>query len=277
MGEGASIDKFGSFFTLSDLIIESQIKMLSSWEKSLGKTITFRDLAMRGLQKNINMSINTRAIDFLANCQNLIRKEQAREVAIFDMDGTFYQLDGTDNGYSGSTLESKVLENATSFIVNREGCSVEKAEEIIQEGLKDPIGLSAFLSIKYQISREDYFNEVWNIDPINIITNFGITVKTIKELMLTDKKLILLTSAPKIWQQRVVKFLGFENAFEVVYTGGDYGQKEEIFKLLSQRYNPENITSIGDQENTDILPAEKFGIKGILIKNPNDLGNLFQT
>ena len=34
------------------------------------------------------------------------------------------------------------------------------------------------------------------------------------------------------------------------------------------------LTSAGDQKKTDIDPALEYGIKGILIKNPNDLEKL---
>lgn len=281
-GSGASFDKLGNFFELSKGMVTSFKTLICRIEVKTGQEIKIIDLIKSGfpiptnVDKTIPISINMALTDYLDNCVKIIETEQKRQVVIFDMDGTMYLLDGKNNGFSGSTLESNVLKNALTFIVKNENCSVEAAEKIRQEGLEDPIGLSAFLSKRYQISREDYFNNVWNIDPKNIITNFEVPVKTIKALKLTGKKLVLLTSAPKIWQQRVINYLGLNEAFEVVYTGESYGKKDEIFNILSQRYNSENITSVGDQEKTDIIPAKQVGIKGLLVNNPNDVEKLLE-
>ena len=50
------------------------------------------------------------------------------EAAIFDMDGTLYQIDGKDTGYKGSSLEKKVNENALRLIQDREACNLETAQ-----------------------------------------------------------------------------------------------------------------------------------------------------
>ena len=87
-------------------------------------------------------------------------------------------------------------------------------------------------------------------------------------------KLILVTSAPKVWQQQVTKYLGIEQFFESIYTGEDFKTKTELFQMLSRRYQPGNITSVGDQDITDIQPAIRFGIKGFLVNSPEDLENI---
>jgi FMN phosphatase YigB (HAD superfamily) len=84
-------------------------------------------------------------------------------------------------------------------------------------------------------------------------------------------KYILLTAAPRIWAEKVLNYIGVSELFEVKYTGDQFGTKAEIFEMLAGRYQPENIISVGDQEQTDIVPAQKFGISGILVQNPPDL------
>jgi FMN phosphatase YigB (HAD superfamily) len=279
-GSGASFDKLENFFELSKGMITSFKKLICVVETKTGQEIKIRDLVKSGfpiptnVDKTIPISINMALTDYLDSCIKTIEVEQKRRVVIFDMDGTMYLLDGKNNGFSNSTLEAKILENALAFIIKNENCSIETAEKIRQEGLEDPIGLSAFLSKRYQMSRGDYFNYVWNISPENIITDYETPVDVITKLKLTDKKLILLTSAPRIWQQRVINYLRLDGAFEVIYTGENYGKKDEIFKILSQRYSPKNMISAGDQEKTDILPAKQVGIKGLLVNNPKDLVKL---
>lgn len=200
--------------------------------------------------------------------------EQQRQVVIFDMDGTLYQLDGNNKGYSGSRLEAKVLNNCRQFIINQEDCSFLQTETIITTGLKDPIGLSNFLSQRYGITRKEYFDIVWDIDPRGLVFNFMTAVQTVKQLSESGKKLVLLTSAPKVWQEKVIKFIGLDKFFEAIYTGEDFGQKQEIFSMIAQRYKKENVLSVGDQLGTDIQPAEKLGLQTLLIGQPEDLEKL---
>ena len=190
------------------------------------------------------------------------------------MDGTLYELDGKSAGFKGSTLELTVKRNAVEFIMKTESLSKGSALEILNLGLLNTIGLSIFFSERYQITRKDYFNQVWNINPEGIINNFKIPVKVIKRIAQLGKELILLTSSPNVWQEKVISYLGLDNVFGSVYTGEEFGKKDEIFKLLSEKYIPSEIISIGDQKKTDIDPALEYGIKGILIKNPNDLEKL---
>jgi FMN phosphatase YigB (HAD superfamily) len=85
-------------------------------------------------------------------------------------------------------------------------------------------------------------------------------------------KLILLTTAPKVWAERVLAYLGIAEYFEDLYTGEKFGQKDEIFRIIAGRY--QNATSIGDQIETDILPARAVGIKGIRVAVSGDLPDI---
>lgn len=279
-GESASLDKSGQFFTISQSMINSFISLVTNFETTTGKSLKFRDFIKNGFplptnqEKTIPISINSKVSDYLQTCLRLIEAEQQKEVIVLDMDGTLYRLDGVNNGYSGSNLETAVLENCQQFIIAKENCSPTTAKSIMEQGLKDSIGLSNFLSQRYGISREDYFNIVWDLNPENLISNYQTQVEVIKKLGKTGKKLILLTSGAKVWQRQVIKFLGLNDCFESIYTGESFTQKEEIFQMLSERYNPGKIISVGDQENTDIIPAAAFGCNTLLVQNPNDLNKL---
>lgn len=212
--------------------------------------------------------------------RTLVTKElentQERGVIVFDMDGTLYQLDGESNGFSGSSLEELVLRNAKQFVLDREGCSGPEADLVIESGLKDVIGLSNFLSQRYGITREEYFNTVWDINPEGIITNYEDAVGVVRKLAASNQRLVLLTSAPKAWQARVFEFLELGDCFSVIYTGEDFGQKDEVFEKLSQAYDSTDILSVGDQIATDIEPARRLGMETLLVTNPRDLKMLVE-
>lgn len=190
---------------------------------------------------------------------------------IFDQDGTLYQIDGKNTGFVGSTLEKTVLENATTFLVELEKCSPVIANEIITKALQTDGGLSWYFAQQYGISREDYFNRVWTIAPSEIVQNYQTAVETVQALKLQGLTLILLTAAPSVWQRTVIAFLGLENCFSEIYTAGDFASKREIFEALSQKIRPKETLSVGDQAETDILPAAALGYQTLLVKNPSDI------
>ncbi len=216
-------------------------------------------------------SMKENRMNNLERCQQIIECEEDRKVLIFDMDGTLYEFEGPQNTYQNSELEKRVNTNALNFIIQRERCSTNQAFKVLQLGQKDQIGLSNYLSQRYQISRKEYFDSVWNIDPDGYIKNFKSACKTVQQCAINLTKCILVTSAPQIWQQNIMKYLGLEEVFEEIYSGENFDTKEEIFKRLSQRYRPENITSIGDQVTSDIEPAITYGFNTFLVNNPDQI------
>lgn len=198
------------------------------------------------------------------------------ETFIFDLDGTLYQIDGNASGYKGSSLEASVIKNAKAYILETENCTEEEANQILQQALKDSVGISRFLSERYNISRQEYFGTVWNISPVGIVKNFEIAVQVINRIRDLNLNLILLTTAPTVWQKTVLAFLGLSDHFSEIYTGDSFSNKREIFEQLAQRFSPNTSLSVGDQLETDIKPAEELGFLTLHIKSPNDLLTVLQ-
>lgn len=279
-GSNAGLDKSPHLFTLSLDIIES-------FRKLLGDTgtvdVTFRELARMGfslpvsLERNIPISINEDVDSYLKKCIQEIRAEQGRPVVVLDMDGTLYQLDGENGGFRDSKLDKTVMYNALSFIVQKERCSYGDAEKILNDGMADEVGLSMYLSRRYGITRNEYFDVVWDIPPDGIIMNGDYAREVIPALKLNPQlKVILLTHSPAVWARQVLQYLGINDHFESVYSGDQHGQKDEVFELLAGRYNPENIISVGDQYETDIKPAERLGMRTLLVRSPEDIKQLLR-
>lgn len=202
--------------------------------------------------------------------KNEIKKNKA---VIFDMDGTLYRLDGKNGLFFESTLYRLVIANSEKFVSERESGSVD-APALIAEAMKDAVGISRVLARRYKITRKEYFEVVWNINPQLVIKESEIAITTLRSLKTNpDLDLILLTAAPMRWMLNVTKFLGIRNIFTGIYTAENFGKKDEVFIQLAKQYFGKAI-SIGDQEDTDILPAKNVGLSTFLVKHPNDLSQL---
>ena len=276
-GEGASLEMSPQLFSASKDMIREFIELINSYQEKTGKTLTFRDLIKAGyplptdIERTIPITINTCLSTYLQSAIKLIDKESQRPVIVLDMDGTLYELNGQDGSFKGSSLERAVFNNALRFIIEREGVTSEQALEIMKTGQEDEVGISCFLSRRYNISREEYFNSVWSINPEGMVSSFeGIenVFKIVKETK-PEVKLILLTSAPRVWATRVLEYLGITNYFEEIYTGENYGKKKDIFEIIGTRYH--KATSIGDQMETDIVPAQEWGMRGIKVNGPEEI------
>jgi FMN phosphatase YigB (HAD superfamily) len=279
-GTDASLNMSPDYFRFSERAINEAIRLVMAYEDAGGKTLTVRDLVRNGFgipmneQKSLPVTINTPVLEYLKRCSEIILEESNRPLIVFDMDGTLYQLNGKNNEYSGSTLEAQVNENALLFIAdNITGGNKEKAKIIRDTGLSDPIGISNYIEQRYGISRQTYFDTVWNINPKNIVYNYESTIEGIR-LIKQEKpncKLVLLTSAPRVWAKNVLSVLNCSTYFESIYTGEQFKKKGEIFEMLAGRYSNTLRVSIGDQEKTDIIPAIASGFSGILISYPKEL------
>lgn len=279
-GRGASLDMSPQFFDLSLGMIRSFRGLLTTYEQTArkGEPLRIRNIVKAGypfptdLDKTIPISIYDTLTDYLARCESRIIREQNREVTIFDMDGTLYEMNG-GNGFTGSLLESTINARALEFICMREGITAEEGMPILNSGLADPVGLSSFLATRYNISRNDYFDFAWDIDPEGIVEQYESSRPVIEALMRMnpERKLVLLTSAPRVWAERVLDYIGVSDCFELLYTGESYKTKDEVFRLLAGRYNPARVTSVGDQVTTDIEPAAAVGFNTLQVRSPRDL------
>lgn len=193
------------------------------------------------------------------------------EIIVFDMDGTLYKLDGESGTFKNSKLFKKVISNSVSFVMNFEKCDKKTAQKVVKQGLSDSIGISNLLSKRYNISRANYFDIVWNINPKDVILNSEVPTFVVKTLVENEKRLFLLTSAPRIWMENVINELNLADLFERKYCGEMFSSKNEIFYKLSGEFDPKKIISVGDQLETDLKPAQQLGMKTFLVSRPEEL------
>jgi len=273
-GSSASLHLEPKFFSISKKLIRAFLSLIEYHDRiNPLKHMTMEYLLNSGfsipnnIQSTIPYSKNMRLVHYLKECLKIIEVEENKKVLIFDMDGTLYNYQNSD-GFKNSILNNKIKINAIRFIKKKERCNLKEAKSIYEIGLQDNVGLSAYLSSKYKISRKDYFDTVWNIAPSTIIKKSSI-VEQLKRLR--EYRLILLSSAPSVWVNSVLTYLKAKQYFDYVYCAEDFNTKDDMFRMISKRYKPNNCLSIGDQIHTDILPARKWGMKTFLVKGPIDI------
>lgn len=200
-----------------------------------------------------------------------------KSIIVFDLDGTLYSLlNNADevSGYPGSLLQKIVQMNARRLVVKRKLCNLNDVDTLMKKANLDPIGISQYLSNNFGISRDEYFNEVWNINPKKLIL-FDPRIKILLSELKQKNTLILLTSAPRVWQQNIFMSLSLDNIFTKIYTGDTFKTKIDIFKQIKSNYSTQQLISFGDQVETDIVPAYKLGYQTCLVKNSQDIIDFF--
>lgn len=193
------------------------------------------------------------------------------DIVVFDMDGTLYLLDGENNGYKNSTLNKTVLANTRKLIMNKEGVAEDIAQDIIDKIFADKKYLSIELGKRYKMSKSAVFDITWDIDPEGILSDYENAQKVVKKISRTGKLLILLTSAPRIWQEKVIDYLDLKGCFGDIYNGNQVTEKGEFFLSFLEKYPQKKILSIGDQLDSDIIPAISLGMLGFHVNHPKDL------
>jgi len=192
----------------------------------------------------------------------------AKKIIIFDLDGTLYQLKG--GSFADSDLKRKVLENVVKYIQERLNKKKNEATNILKNIQKEyGENISISFEKEYALKRQGYFNCVWNINPQNIIIK-NEKLKTILGNLEKDYQFLLVSDAPRIWIDNVLKELNITSFFSGKIFSGE-GDKRKIFEnrfsdiIKKFGWDPKCVISVGDQENSDIIPAKKLGISTIYI------------
>ncbi len=190
------------------------------------------------------------------------------KLIILDMDGTLYDFKG--GSFVKSGLRQKIIENAISFIqikLNKTRQDANKILKVLEAKYGENISIA--LEEKFNLSRQDYFEYVWDVKPNLFIETHKNLDNLLKELN-KEFKLILISDAPQVWIDNILQKLEITHLFMGEIFSGD-GDSRKIFgnrfNNISQHYNilPERIISIGDQESTDIIPAHKLGFKTVFV------------
>lgn len=185
------------------------------------------------------------------------------------MDGTLYQFDkGQGQTFTASRFYTDLRNNVYSFFMDRRGISSEEAMaeyERIKELYNGEVSLG--VEAEYGIDRYDFFENTWDFNPEGYIEKDTDLPEMLDQL---KGRVALLTAAPRVWAVNVLAYLNIDDAFEGrLYTGepDDRKPNPRVFQRIADDFSvpTASVFSIGDQEESDIIPARSLGMKTILI------------
>ncbi len=198
-----------------------------------------------------------------------MKKNNTKKTIIFDLDGTLYNF--KEGSIKKSGLYKKILENTKKYIIKKFGKSEKEAKVLLEKILKEyGENISIALEKKFGINRYDYFSTVWDIPAKDYINAKNHKLRKILLEIQNDFDLLLLSDAPKIWIEKVLKELKINDIFESRILSGE-GDTRKIFNnvfekvIKNLKVKPKDCIVVGDQVETDIIPAKKIGIKTIFI------------
>lgn len=189
---------------------------------------------------------------------------QKIKAIIFDMDGTLYTFDkDRTQVFTASKFGGQIRSNGINFFKQTLNLNDDEALARYQD-LKNRFNGEISLGVEKElgIDRSIYFAQTWDLNPGEFM---DIDESLVSELSLLTVKTGILSAAPKIWVDRVLKFLGINQFFEpAIFTGDPDLRKPNplAFKQLADFWNipTSSILAIGDQEESDILPAKSLGM-----------------
>ena len=193
------------------------------------------------------------------------------EGIIFDMDGCLYPFDrGSGKTFSESQFGQSIKAQELVFIQDQLGVDARQAKAISND-LKDRYNqhLSLALENEHSIPREVFFDATWDLQPASFIDEQPDLPRILGTV---TTRIGLLTAAPKIWTERVLKHLNVDTLFAPNILFGDQDIRKPDPQAFQQAadilaVSPRRLVSVGDQEHTDILPAQSLGMLTVRIGN----------
>ncbi|MEO8637802.1 MAG: HAD family hydrolase [Candidatus Taylorbacteria bacterium] len=198
------------------------------------------------------------------------------DTIIFDLDGTLYSFKG--GKFRDSKLQAKILSNAREFISAQLQVTGDEAGKILSRIFKKyGEDISIALEKEYGLNRYDYFNTVWNIPARQFVSHS----KELRPMLIRICKkydIFILSDAPKIWIDNVLRELQIDDLFSGHIISGEGNTRKgngNAFESLVKSLNikPQQCIVVGDQENTDIIPAKNAGMKTILVSKKEILSS----
>lgn len=191
-----------------------------------------------------------------------------KKLIIFDLDGTVYQFKG--GSFKKSGIYKRILKNTKKYIAKTLNKGKNETEMIVKNILEEyGNSISIGLEKEFGINRYDYFNSVWDIPAKQYVKKSP----SLRGLFYSVKKnfdMFLVSDAPRIWVDKVLKELNIDDIFDGKIFSGEGNTRKEFFNAFDSIKKEMNVKAIecivvGDQEETDIVPAKEGGMRTIFI------------
>ena len=185
---------------------------------------------------------------------------------IFDLDDTLYDCSGT------LVLKRKKL--AAKIISKAIKCSEAEALKLQLE-LEDHLGPKADIAREIASLHnlpEEFCKEIMNAintPDVEGAILFPDTMDSIIELRSIGYKLFLVTFGNREMQEKKIKILDLERAFEEIIITENPRGKEKCFKEILTKYDlePEQVLCVGDKIKDEIEVGKRLGMSTALMKH----------
>jgi len=167
-------------------------------------------------------------------------------------------------------LKRYVQRNAIAYIASRLSKSRQEAKKILT-GILVRYGEHISLGVEQEfgLDRNDYFQTVWDI-PARLVVS---KERKLRQSLLALKRryrLAVVSDAPSVWIKNVLDELGISDIFRDNIFSGEGNERKgtqaafpRIIKSLGLK--PSQVISVGDQEDTDIIPAKNLGLVTVFV------------
>ena len=185
------------------------------------------------------------------------------------MDGTLYKFEDSVTSFLDTQMYKKIKENAVSYLCSEKKINLEEAKKKIDDiYLRYKTDISIGLEKEFGIPKDEYFNNVWNLDASKYIKYNPKIRETLSSL---NCKKVALTNAPSIWINGVLSQLRIQDLFDKKWTGdGNVRKPSKEAYLTVYKYfklKPEECIMVDDDQGY-LEAAKKLGITTVFI-SPN--------
>lgn len=189
------------------------------------------------------------------------------KVILIDMDGTLYPIQ--EESFLLSPVHNEIQRRSIEFISKSLNINPEKSRKIFIEIKKDyPKLYSVGLKERYGINRKKYLDYSWNINPRDFV-KLPKGIKNLLSELCKKYSLYLVSDAPEVWINNLLRNFDIENLFTGKFSGTDLNREKKeglfIHVLKTLNLSPNNVIMIGDEKDTDMIPAKNSGISTIFL------------
>jgi len=199
-----------------------------------------------------------------------------QKLIILDLDGTLYRLQ--NGSFKKSGIYDAVIKNTKKYIKQKLKVNNEAVDLIVKEIIRDfGDSISIGLEKKYRLDRHDYFNYAWDLPVDRYVSyNYNINLRKIFLKLRKKFKLAIVSDAPLIWINKVLRKLSIKDVFDSDYLfSGEGNVRKELnnaFKSIIEKIKIKSSDCVvfGDQLEIDIMPAKKVGMKTVYVGNKKE-------
>jgi len=151
--------------------------------------------------------------------------QENRIKILFDMDGTLHPI--REKSFIDSKVHEVMAGRSIEYVMNELGLGKDEASRIFNEIIENyPRFYSVGLQEKRGLDRWRYLDFAWNINPEGIVERVP-GLPGMLEGLSTVGDLYVVSDAPRVWMNNVLKHLQIRDKFTEIYSGTNLNLKKK--------------------------------------------------